>query len=315
MNVMLSSLSPADSGQELVADEKYTSGDRLRGLITLIRPIFFILTPLNAASAAVLSIGAYPSFLKCVSGFFAVAFASCAVNVFNDYSDRERDKAIWPDRPLPSGKIKPGEALVVVAVSTIISLSITWLLFNPIAFIILLAAIILGLLYSVYLRQKIGYLSLPPIVGLIYLGGWAAISPETLLSTWLPWYLYMLGVVWQAGHIMVYYPLHLTPEDKPETKAPPALFFKPSPQAAVGIGVVFAFLTLFLSLGLYFFASLNAVYLAMVIAFGVYMTIQVLQLLKDAENPQKGLRAFGSLSIFRMVISIAVLLSIFISQF
>lgn len=315
MNVMLSTTAPADSGREMVAGQKYSSGDRLSGLITLIRPIFFILTPLNAASAAVLSVGTYPSFSKCVSGFFAVAFASCAVNVFNDYSDRERDRFIWPDRPLPGGRIKPREALVVVAVSIVISLSITWFVFNPAAFIILLTAIVLGILYSVYLRQKAGYLSLPPIVGLIYLGGWAAISPETLLSSWLPWYLYLLGVVWQAGHIMVYYPLHLTPENRSETKAPPALFFTPSPQAAVGIGAFFAFLTLILSLGLYFFASLNAIYLALVIAFGVYMAARVLALLKDAEDSQKGLRAFSSLSMFRMVISISVLLSIFVSQF
>ena len=146
----------------------------------------------------------------------------------------------------------------------------------PLTFFILLLAVILGALYSAYLRDRVGYLSLPPIVGLIYLGGWAAFSPETLFSSWLPWYLYLLGVVWQTAHIMVYYPLHFTPDtgSEPKTKAPPAFFFTPSPQAAVKIGVGFTCLTLVLSVWLLFLAPLSALYLALVIAAGIYALIQ-----------------------------------------
>ncbi|MBN1176871.1 MAG: UbiA prenyltransferase family protein, partial [Dehalococcoidales bacterium] len=189
-------------------------GDRLRGLVSLVRPVFFILTPINAAAAVVLALGVFPSTAKCIAGFIAVAFASCAVNVFNDYVDRERDKAIWPDRSIPSGRIKPGEALLVVIASLTISLTITWFVFNPTTFYILLLALVLGGLYSASLRDRVGYLSLPPIVGLIYLGGWAAFSPGTLFTSGLPWYLYLIGVVWQTAHIMIYYPLHVVPGER-----------------------------------------------------------------------------------------------------
>jgi 4-hydroxybenzoate polyprenyltransferase len=289
--------------------------DRASGFVSLVRPIFLILTPLNAASAAVLSLGGYPSLIECLLGFIAVAAASCAVNVFNDYTDRERDRDIWPNRAIPSGRVKPNEARLVAVCSLVISLTIAWLAFNPLTFSILLLAIILGGFYSAYLRDRVGYLSLPPIVGLIYLGGWAAFSPETLFSSFLPWYLYLLGVVWQTAHIMIYYPRHLITRSGggPDIKVPPALFLTPSAQVAVKIGVIFTGLTLILGILLVFLAPLDALYLALVIAAGVYALTGGLSLHKDTRNRDKGLRAFTALSIFRLVISAAILLTIFIA--
>jgi len=313
MNGIPGTLSYTGSGRE--AAHEYSLRDRLSGFVALARPLFFILTPLNAASAAVLALKGYPSLAQCLTGFFTVALAGCAINVFNDYTDRERDRSIWPDRPIPSGRVKPNEALLVVIIALAVSLSMAWFLFNPPTFFILLVAVILGALYSAYLRNRAGYLSLPPIVGLIYLGGWAAFSPETLFSSWLPWYLYILGVVWQTAHIMVYYPLHLiSTSSEPGAKVPPALFFTPTPQAAVKIGVAFTCLTLLLSAGLFSLAPLTGLYLILVIIAGIYALISGLRLQKEALNRDKGIKAFTSLSIFRLVISLSILLVIFISQ-
>jgi 4-hydroxybenzoate polyprenyltransferase len=284
-------------------------GDRAVGFVSLVRPVFFILTPVNAAAAAVLSLGGYPSLAKCVLGFLAVAFASCAVNVFNDYTDRERDREIWPGRAIPSGRVRPSEALLVAIISLAVSLAITWLAFNPATFYILLTALVLGGLYSAYLRDRVGYLALPPIVGLIYLGGWAAFSPGTLFNSWLPWYLYLLGVVWQTAHIMIYYPLHVIDAD-----APPALFFRPSPRAAVRIGIIFTCLTLVLSGLLPLVApTLGVLYVVPVIAAGIYALTGGLRLYKDTRNRKKGMAAFNSLSVFRLVISAAILLAVFLA--
>ena len=152
----LSKIAHAGLGYGLITKEEYGFGDRVLGFLTLIRPIFFILTPLNAASAAVLALGGYPSLTLCLLGFCAVAFASCAINVFNDYIDRERDKRIWQDRPIPSGRVKPHEALLVVIVSLVISLSTAWFFFNPLTFFILLLALILGCLPIITVVGRIG---------------------------------------------------------------------------------------------------------------------------------------------------------------
>ncbi|MBI4296063.1 MAG: hypothetical protein HY667_02970, partial [Chloroflexi bacterium] len=157
---------------------------------------------------------------------------------------------------------------------------------------------------------------LPPIVGLIYLGGWTAFSPETLLTSLLPWYLYGLAVAWQTAHIMVYYPLHVIPPaaGEPDIKRQPAFFFVPSPQTAVNIGLGFTIVTLLLSVLLYFIARLSPLYLVLVVAGGIYATINALRLQKDARNRVRGLKAFGSLSIFRLVISGSILLAVFLAQ-
>lgn len=315
MHNQLSKIARAGFGYGLTAKEEYGFGDRILGFLVLARPIFLILTPLNAASAAVLGLGGYPSWSLCLLGFCAVAFAGAAVNTFNDYVDGERDRYIWQTRPIPSGRVRPGEVLVLVVILFAASLSMTWFLFNPLTFFILFLAVILGFLYSAYLRDKVGYLSLPPIVGLIYLGGWAAFSPETLFSSLLPWYLYLLGVVWQAAHIMIYYPVHITHniDSKSGVKVPPAFFFfVPSPKVAVGIGTGFIGLTLLLSVLLPFLAPLGALYLFLVLAVSIYALSSGLGLLRDALNRGKGLKTFASLSIFRLTISVAILLSVFI---
>jgi len=214
----------------------------------------------------------------------------------------------------PSGRVKPNEALLVVVVSLVISLSIVWFFFNPLTFFILLLALIFGCLYSVYLRDRVGYLALPFIVGLIYLGGWVAFSPETLFSSILPWYLYLLGVVWQTAHIMVYYPLHITDSSKSGVKVAPAFFFTPSPLAAVSIGIGFICLTFILSALLPLLAPLGILYLVLVLAVGIYALTSGVRLLRDTLNREKGLKAFTLLSIFRLTISAAILLSIFLAQ-
>jgi 4-hydroxybenzoate polyprenyltransferase len=203
----------------------------------------------------------------------------------------------------------------VASLSLVISLAIAWWAFNSTTFYILLLALLLGGFYSVYLRDKVGYLSLPPIVGLIYLGGWAAFFPETLFTSFLPWYLYLLGVVWQAAHIMTYYPLHVTPDKtEPCIKTPPAFLFTPSSKAAVKIGLAFGCFTLILGVLLPLLSTLSPFYIIPVIAAGVYALVYGFRFHKDILNKEKGMAAFRAMSIFRLVISAAILLTVVFTQ-
>ena len=314
MSEIISATVKSTHKQNRFGSSEYSLKDRVSGFITLIRPLFFILTPVNAAAAAVLALQGYPTLVQCLAGFFAVAFASCASNVFNDFCDRDRDKCIWPDRPIPSGRIKAHQALLVTVISMVISFALTIIFFNTATFIILLLALGLSAFYSLYLRNRIGYLSLPPIVGLIYLGGWAAFSPQTLFTSIVPWYLYLIGVVWQAAHIMVYYPLHVTPANAATTeKVPPVFFFTPAPHTAVTLGSIFTGLTLIAALLLPLLAPVGIVYFILVAVAGIYALSNALRLQNNSSSREKGLKAFTSLSLFRLIISAAILLNIFIS--
>lgn len=311
MNSKLGEIARAGFGFGLTAKPEYNLLDKVLGFLALVRPVFLILTPLNAGSAAVLGFGGYPSFNHCFFGSCAVSFTIAAVHAFNDYVDRERDKYIWQTRPIPSGRVKPQGALVLAITLFTTSLLIAWILFNPLTIFILLLAIVFSCFYSAYLRDKVGYLSLPPINGLIYLGGWVAFSPETLFSSPLPWYLYLLGVTWQAGHIMIYYPQHIN-KDEQGVKVPPAFFFSPSPKVAVGIGLGFVCLTLLLCAILPLLSSLGILFVVIVSAMGIHALINSIRLFRDASNREKGLKAFTSVTILRLTISASILLSIFI---
>ncbi len=308
----LTSIARAGFGYGATIKSNYTLGDRVLGLFIIARPIFLVMTPLNAAGAVVLALGRFPTFIQCLLGFITVALAGSAVNIFNDYVDRERDRHLWQARPIPSGRLKARVTLIYVVFLLVASLTLCWFLFNITTWFILFLALVLGFLYSCFLRDKIGYLTLPPIVGLIYLGGWSAFAPETLFSSLLPWYLYLLGVAWQAAHIMVYYPVHITSSSMQETAQPipPALFTRPSPETAVRLGLVFTCIALALALALPLIAPLGIIYLILALSAGSYALLRTIILSGHASSRERGLKAFASLSIFRLTISIAILISI-----
>ncbi len=299
-------------GLGLTRKENYSVKDRLLGFLALVPVIFLVLTPINAASAVVLSLGGYPPYAKAIVGLLIVALAGWGVNAVNHFVDRDRDKVIWPERSLPSGRVQPFTVLASAVLSFICALLLAWVFFNVTNFLVLLLAIVFGALYSVYLRDKVGYLSLPPIVGLISLGGWTAFSPDNLFTSWLPWFLYLLHFSWQAAHIMIYYPLHLPVQlaSRQSVKVPYAFLFTPSPKTAVRIGVIFVCLTLLLSFLLPLFTNLGYFYFILIFIAGMYGLMHSLKFLRDVSDTKKGMRAFIALSIFRLVTVVAILLDV-----
>ncbi|MBI2908733.1 MAG: UbiA prenyltransferase family protein [Chloroflexi bacterium] len=292
----------------------YSLRDKVIGLFVLTRPALSLLSPINAASAAVLALGGYPPLLTCILGFICVALAAGGINTFNDFVDRERDKTVWPGRPIPSKRVSAGHALALALALFAGALVISWFFFNQnsyVNFTVLALAILLGGGYSMFFRDKVGYLSLPPINGLIYLGGWTAFAPETLFTSFLPWFLFLHGLVWQAAHIMVYSPVH--PVSKSEGKLrteKKALFFVPTPRLAAVLGMAFLVLTVAMNVLLPFLTPLGPVYLSVVALSSVFALIATAAFLKDLRSREKGIKAFASVSLLRLGISGAILLDV-----
>lgn len=303
----------ADFGSDLAIRSRYGLSEKLSGFATLVRPIFLLMTPLNAASAAVLGIRGFPSWQLCLIGFITAAFAAAGVNTFNKYADRERDKIIWPMRSIPSGRVTATQALLLAIIYYVISLALCWFFFNPVAFGILLAAEILGSLYSSHLRDKVGYLSLPLIEGLIFLCGWACLSPDTVFTTFVPWYLYLLGVVWQSAHILAHYVLHIRYDAAGQPVIlTPLLFSRPSPESSSRVTVVITILLFVMSVFLPLLTPLSWIYLAPAALFGIYAIYQCTVFLKTSRDTEKMNRAWSALSLFRMVISAGILVSVLV---
>ena len=248
-----------------------------------------------------------------MAGFFTAAIAAAGVNTFNKYADRERDKIIWPSRSIPSGRVKANQALLLSLLYYAIALALCWIIFNPLAFYLLLAAITLGSLYSSILRDKVGYLSLPLIEGLIFLCGWACFSPQTLMTSVLPWYLYFMGVIWQTAHILAHYILHIRYDaaGKPVIQTP-VLFSRPLPPKISRLILVFAVILTIMAVLLPLFTSLSLLYIVPVGAFGIYTIYQCAVLIKAPSDQGKLHRAWSSLSLFRMIISAGAVVGVLV---
>jgi hypothetical protein len=111
---------------------------------------------------------------------------------------------------------------------------------------------------------------------------------------------------------MIYYPLHMPEESghKSIIKVPPVFFFTASAEVAVKVGMVLLCLTLLLSVLLPLAAPLGLLYLGLVAAAGLYTLIGGWKYMNDPLNRKKGIVAFKIVTLFRLVISIAIVLSV-----
>ena len=71
-----------------------------------------------------------------ILGILVVFFFSAASNMFNDYIDRESDKKNHPERPIPSGRLKPKTALITAIILFFLTIIGGWFI-NIICFEIL----------------------------------------------------------------------------------------------------------------------------------------------------------------------------------
>lgn len=140
--------------------KKRSFGTRLRGLLRLGHPIpvlfhfsaVTIFTLLAAWSRLV-----WPLVLLTVGAHTAMQFV---IAVFNDYFDRERDALGKPEKPIPSGKVTPGEALIAGCV--LFALMVLLLLPLPLlAWLITLAYLTLGMAYNLGLKST-------PLSGVVF---------------------------------------------------------------------------------------------------------------------------------------------------
>jgi decaprenyl-phosphate phosphoribosyltransferase len=95
-----------------------------------------------------------PMMTTLLQGFFCFCFVSSAVYILNDYRDIESDKLhpVKKNRPLASGKIKPGFALMCMAVLLIVGLG--WAFMLKLSFLVmLLLYLLINVSYSFGLKD------------------------------------------------------------------------------------------------------------------------------------------------------------------
>jgi len=172
---------------------KEKDASKLKAMIATMRPKQWIKNAIVFAglvfSKSFLDIN---SVIKVVFAFCLFSVISGAVYVINDIIDREKDKLhpVKCNRPIASGRLKPGEAMVFSLILLVAALILAYAL--DIKFLLILVAyFILVCLYSLVLKNIIIVDVLAISVGFVLrtLGGTVvinvAISPWLLLCTTL----------------------------------------------------------------------------------------------------------------------------------
>lgn len=110
----------------------------------------------------------------------AVACASTLLvmaggNSLNDYIDRDIDATAHPDRPIPSGEIKPKTALTLGVGLIILAIPISFLTKDPVSIFIVTVASVLMLSYEFAFKKRgfIGNVTIGALTGGIFLLGCA----------------------------------------------------------------------------------------------------------------------------------------------
>jgi 4-hydroxybenzoate polyprenyltransferase len=269
----------------------------LESMIEITRPFLVVMGIPAVGMGAALATGVLPSPPVVLLGMIAVALGVSATHAFNDWVDRKRDLTVWENRPIPAGRMPAGFAVIYAAVLAAITLAMTWTFFGITAFIVLLVAEFLAAVYCLFLRDAIGYLSLPPIIALFPVGGWAAISPGTLFTNPMPWFLAAIVLTWQAAHIMVYMPAHpiTVVNGKPRCEKK-ALLFYPTPKLAAVLGVIFSILLLSEVIALGLIAGLGVIYWILAAPITALTLLTALRLLASSSDKGRAILAFNAAS-------------------
>ena len=127
-------------------------GRKIKGIYQLFRVELPFAAGICVIAGELLGIGGHISFYQILLGFLSGFFISSSALIFNDYFDIESDKINAPTRPLPSGKVKPSEVILLTIITTAIGL-VAALLISLIAFGVGIVFWIIGFLYNWKLKE------------------------------------------------------------------------------------------------------------------------------------------------------------------
>ncbi|MBC7129975.1 geranylgeranylglycerol-phosphate geranylgeranyltransferase, partial [Candidatus Bathyarchaeota archaeon] len=164
---------------------------KLAGFIRLIRPANCIMMGFAVIVGA--AIANYMEFLtkgqNLIFGFLTGFLLTAASMAINDYYDKEIDAVNEPDRPIPSGIIKPSEALALTLILIILGLTAAFLT-NPSALSCFITAILFLFISMAYVTvgKRTGLLGnflVSACVSAPFIYGSLAVDSIVPLKTWI----------------------------------------------------------------------------------------------------------------------------------
>ena len=241
--------------------------------VALTKPRVIELLLVTTAPSMILAAHGIPNLWLVLGTLLGGTLSAGSANAFNMYIDRDIDQLMdrTKGRPIVSGAVSPTAALVFAFTIGILSIAILWVVANPLAAMLSLAAILFYVfVYTLLLKRRTeqnivwgGIAGCFPV-----LIGWSAVTGSLSLE---PWILFLVVFVWTPAH---YWPLSLRyVEDYAAAEVPMLSVLRP--RVAVGLQVIlYAWATVVASLLLIPAGNMGPVYTAVAVLVGGWFIVE-----------------------------------------
>ena len=177
--------------------------DRVSAYVELTKPRITFLIVLTSAAGFALGSRGPVDYVALISALFGIGLLSSGIATLNQYAERELDGLMrrTANRPLPSGKLAPWEALAFGAGTTILAEAYLLAFVNPLSALVGLT-VIAGYVFAytplktrTSLSTWIGAFpgAVPPLIG------WTAARGSISLEAWV---LFAILFLWQFPHFL-----------------------------------------------------------------------------------------------------------------
>jgi len=153
--------------------------------LKLIRPVNCLMASLAVILVGIIvrGYGISEYWVQTLLGVIVVFFTTAGGNTLNDYFDREVDMINHPERPIPSGKITPKNAMFYGSSLLLLSLLVS-VFINSLTLLIVIIAIVLILTYEYSFKKKgfVGNVTISTLVAMLFIFGGAIYGNIPLTS-------------------------------------------------------------------------------------------------------------------------------------
>jgi len=168
---------------------------KITGFLELMRILHLTFSMPIAIAATFMATNGMPEIMTVTIVALATGFNHIGGHVMNDFFDKEMDSKNprTMERAIPSGRVKPLEALIFALFSFILAFSL-----NIICFMIAIIGAIIALLYSSQLKQRNiwGTISCGFVTAMPVFFGWLAVKQPTPAT----YILFLIIFFWEMGH-------------------------------------------------------------------------------------------------------------------
>lgn len=268
-----------------------TLRQRIGGFVRLTKPRIIELLLVTTVPTQIVAAQGLPALSTVVFTVLGGTLAAGGAHVVNMYVDRDIDALMGrtSDRPLVTGIIKPGEALVFAAVLEVAAFALLWSTVNLISAVLAFAAFAWYVgVYTLWLkRTSARNIVIGGAAGAVpVLIGWTSVTGEL---AWPPVILFLVIVYWTPPHfwaLAMRYRDDYTAADVP--MLPSVAGYHTTAVRIIGYTVVLWALTLAFGP----VADMGLIYLVAAVVLGAVFLWFGLEL-KKTESPKVAMRMFG----------------------